>query len=57
MSTSSISEFVGSIKYGDTVGLVIANVDSFLHENMGLDKKYRSIGQEQVLKLWQLMKR
>ncbi|OBR96975.1 MULTISPECIES: propanediol utilization microcompartment protein PduB [Clostridium] len=41
---SSITEFVGTVKYGDTVGLVIANVDSSLHEKMGLDKRHRSIG-------------
>jgi microcompartment protein PduB len=41
---SPITEFVGTVKYGDTVGLVIANVDSFLHEKMGLDKRHRSIG-------------
>ncbi|MEY8000167.1 propanediol utilization microcompartment protein PduB [Clostridium sp. Mt-5] len=40
---SPITEFVGTA-IGDTVGLVIANVDSLLHEKMGLDKKYRSIG-------------
>lgn len=38
-----ITEFIGNT-LGDTVGLVIANVDSALHEKMGLDKKYRSIG-------------
>lgn len=38
-----ITEFIGNT-VGDTVGLVIANVDSALHEKMGLDKKYRSIG-------------
>lgn len=41
--TSSITEFVGT-GLGDTIGLVIANVDPILHESMGLDKKYRSIG-------------
>ncbi|MHC6179006.1 propanediol utilization microcompartment protein PduB [Clostridium sp. JNZ X4-2] len=41
---SPITEFVGTANYGDTVGLVIANVDSLLHEKMGIDKKYRSIG-------------
>ncbi|AZV57230.1 propanediol utilization microcompartment protein PduB [Clostridium sp. AWRP] len=41
---SSITEFVGTVKYGDTVGLVIANVDSSLHEKIGLDKRHRSIG-------------
>lgn len=40
---SAITEFVGTA-IGDTVGLVIANVDYYLHEKMGLDKKYRSIG-------------
>ncbi|MFV3010818.1 propanediol utilization microcompartment protein PduB [Clostridium botulinum] len=40
---SSITEFVGTA-IGDTIGLVIANVDGSLHEKMGLDKKYRSIG-------------
>jgi len=38
-----LTEFAG-IGHGDTIGLVIANVDSALHEAMGLDKKYRSIG-------------
>ena len=33
-----LTEFVG-IGHGDTIGLVIANVDSALHEAMGLDKK------------------
>jgi microcompartment protein PduB len=40
---SAITEYVGAAR-GDTVGLVIANVDYYLHEKMGLDKKYRSIG-------------
>lgn len=39
----SITEYVGS-GIGDTVGLVIANLDRHLHESMGLDPKYRSIG-------------
>ncbi|MFZ5975883.1 MAG: propanediol utilization microcompartment protein PduB [Bacillota bacterium] len=38
-----LTEFVGTA-IGDTIGLVIANVDSKLHEVMKLDKKYRSIG-------------
>ncbi|MGL5512733.1 MAG: propanediol utilization microcompartment protein PduB [Sporomusa sp.] len=38
-----ITEFVGTAT-GDTVGLVIANVDPLLHEKMKLDPKYRSIG-------------
>lgn len=39
-----VTEFVGASKMGDTIGLVIANVDPALHEAMGIDKKYRSIG-------------
>lgn len=38
-----MTEFVG-ISEGDTIGLVIASVDESLHEKMGIDKKYRSIG-------------
>ena len=38
-----ITEFVGTA-IGDTVGLVIANVDPMLHEKMKIDPKYRSIG-------------
>lgn len=43
MPTVGLTEFVGTA-IGDTVGLVIANVDSMLHEKMGLDKRFRSIG-------------
>lgn len=39
----NITEFVGTA-IGDTIGLVIANVDPALHERMGIDPKYRSIG-------------
>ncbi|NLY45121.1 MAG: propanediol utilization microcompartment protein PduB [Tissierella sp.] len=39
----SVTEFVGTA-IGDTIGLVIANVDSQLHELMKIDKKYKSIG-------------
>jgi microcompartment protein PduB len=38
-----ITEYVGSA-IGDTVGLVIANLDRHLHQSIGLDPKYRSIG-------------
>lgn len=38
------TEFVGTNVLGDTIGLVIANVDPQLHEMMKLDTKYRSIG-------------
>lgn len=41
--TSALTEFVGTA-IGDTIGLVIANVDSELLAVMNLDKKYRSIG-------------
>lgn len=39
----ALTEFVGTA-IGDTIGLVIANVDPMLHEKMKLDPKYRSIG-------------
>jgi microcompartment protein PduB len=38
-----MTEFVGTA-FGDTIGIVIANVDPLLHEKMGLPAKYRSIG-------------
>mgnify|MGYP001453104398 CR=1 FL=1 len=41
--TNAMTEFVGTA-LGDTIGLVIANVDDALLEVMALDKKYRSIG-------------
>jgi microcompartment protein PduB len=40
----SLTEFVGINPIGDTIGLVIANVDAHLHEAMGIDTKYKSIG-------------
>ena len=40
----ALTEFVGATEFGDTIGLVIANVDSSLLETMKLEKKYRSIG-------------
>lgn len=43
-SARGLSEFVGSTKTGDTIGLVIVNVDSQLLEAMELEKSYRSIG-------------
>lgn len=42
-SNPGITEFVGTA-IGDTIGLVIANVDPMLHQKMKLDPKYRSIG-------------
>ncbi|WP_137618399.1 propanediol utilization microcompartment protein PduB [Enterococcus xiangfangensis] len=41
---SSLTEFVGTAPIGDTIGLVIANVDSNLAEAMNLKKNYRSLG-------------
>lgn len=38
-----MTEYVGTA-IGDTIGLVIANVDPMLHAQMKLDPKYRSIG-------------
>lgn len=38
------TEFVGVNPLGDTIGLVIANVDPQLHAMMKFDPKYRSIG-------------
>lgn len=43
MGGCGLTEFVGTA-IGQTIGLVIANVDNQLHELMGIDKKYRSIG-------------
>ncbi len=38
-----LTEFVG-IGLGDTQGIVIANVDPLIHEKMGIDRRFRSIG-------------
>ncbi|GAA2182767.1 propanediol utilization microcompartment protein PduB [Brooklawnia cerclae] len=38
------TEFVGTTALGDTIGLVIANVDPQIHELMKFDPKYKSIG-------------
>ncbi len=42
-ATCNLTEFVGTA-IGDTIGLVIPNVDSSIHEKLGIDKKYRSLG-------------
>lgn len=42
--TCSLTEFIGTAKVGDTIGLVIANVDQQVLDAMKLTKKYRSIG-------------
>jgi len=38
-----LTEFVGTA-IGRTIGLVIANIDEHLHQQMGLDERFRSIG-------------
>src|SRR6056297_239584 len=40
---NEVTEFIGT-SIGDTIGLVIANLDPKLREMMGIDKKYRSLG-------------
>ncbi|RSJ40796.1 Propanediol utilization protein PduB [Streptococcus sanguinis] len=40
----NITEFVGVNQIGDTIGLVIANVDQQVLDAMKLEKSYRSIG-------------
>lgn len=42
-NTCTVTEFVGTA-IGNTIGLVIANVDYQLHDLMKIDKKYKSIG-------------
>ncbi|MCF6166642.1 Propanediol utilization polyhedral body protein PduB [Furfurilactobacillus rossiae] len=41
---SGLTEFVGTAPVGDTIGMVIANVDSGLSENLHLQKQFRSLG-------------
>ena len=38
------TQFVGTTALGDTIGLVIPNVDPQLHTLMGIDPRFRSIG-------------
>jgi microcompartment protein PduB len=40
---ADLTEFVG-VGMGDTQGIVIANLDPIVHELMGFDKKFRSLG-------------
>lgn len=42
-ASPAMTEFVGTAM-GDTIGLVIANLDPVVHEQLGLESKYRSIG-------------
>ena len=44
ISAESLTEFVGVCQHGETLGLVIANLDQSIHEIMGFNKKYRSLG-------------
>lgn len=38
-----VTEFVG-VARGHTIGLVVANIESTLHEKLGIDPKYKSVG-------------
>jgi microcompartment protein PduB len=38
-----VTEFVG-VSLGDTQGIVIANLDPMIHEQMNIEKRFRSIG-------------
>lgn len=40
---AQVTEFVG-VSMGDTMGIVIANLDSAIHELLEFDKKFKSIG-------------
>lgn len=40
----NVTEFIGASPIGDTIGLVIANVDQQVLDAMKLEKRYRSIG-------------
>lgn len=42
--TCGLTEFIGTSSFGDTIGLVIANVDQQVLDAMKLKKSYRSIG-------------
>lgn len=44
LGVCNVTEFVGWSPIGDTIGLVIANVDNNLHTAMDIDKKFKSIG-------------
>ncbi len=43
-AAAGLTEFVGVSEFGETQGIVIANLDQAIHQIMGFDKKYRSIG-------------
>ncbi|GEK27862.1 propanediol utilization microcompartment protein PduB [Furfurilactobacillus siliginis] len=41
---TDLTEFVGTAPVGDTIGMVIANVDSELSKNLHLQSEFRSLG-------------
>jgi microcompartment protein PduB len=43
ITNPGLTEFVGTAM-GDTIGIVIANLDPVLHEKMGLDRRFHSVG-------------
>jgi microcompartment protein PduB len=43
IANPGLTEFVGT-GMGDTIGIVIANLDPVLHEKMGLDRRFHSVG-------------
>ena len=42
-AAAGMTEFVGTA-FGDSIGLVIANVDDAIRERLNIEPKYRSIG-------------
>lgn len=63
VTTCGLTEFVGTSKTGDTIGLVIANVDQQVLDAMQLKKKisfyryFERLVLVQVLILWPMTKR
>ena len=43
VTSCGLTEFIGTA-FGDSIGLVIANVDEQIRERLGIDPKYRSLG-------------
>lgn len=43
-STSTVPEFVGASKAGDTIGLVIPSVDQALLDKLHVNKQYKTLG-------------
>jgi len=40
----NLTEFVGSVALGNTIGMVIANLDASLHKALGIPDRFRSVG-------------